>query len=482
MKKIMIITYYEPKDYLACIKDYFEKFGFIVTHYPLFRYVYDVNDKILDYKEHFNAAIQDQQPEIIIWWFIDVSSEIFQFIKSNNKNIYFVMYNSDDPLNLNKHLFDKAKIFDLVITPCHDSLYMYKLYSNVKNVLCGPMGYDPNTYFPITLQNIQSNQLKILESKYTCDISLIIHNTMPDYLNDLNILINKIIEYTKHKKYTLKLFGSHAIGEYHPDYYCDNVPYHELNSVFNYSKINFVYNQQKNNNLHLNEHIFPILGSKGLLLINDTKEIRKIMTDGVDCVIYDANNLVNRIDNIMNDYASFDNIKNNGYQLSIKYTWEKWTNNVIKFIGLHFFDHKFYSDMYDLSNYNMNEQQLSDRWVDQGINNKEICFNFLIPDEFDADQYIENNKIKNNRAYAYLCWFKGSKEHMYMRRKKQNSITSCPQNVMTEDYFNVCSLINKIIKYNQRDQGLIELSEYCSKTPCIPINQIIQNYEHIIFS
>lgn len=478
MKKIMLITYYEPKEYLACIKDYFEKFGFAVTHYPLFRYVYDSNDKIVDYKEHFNSAIQDQRPEIIIWWFIDVPVEVFQYIKSNNKNVYFVMYNSDDPLNLNKHLFDKAKIFDLVITPCNDSLYMYKLYSNVKNIMFGPMGYDPQIFCPMAT----SDALKKMELRYECDISMIIQNTMPDFLSCIDTMIKNIINYIGIKNFNLKLFGSHAIGEHYPDYYHGNVPYHELNAVFNYSKINIVFNQQNNNNLHLNEYIFPILGSSGLLMINNTKEITKILTDGVNCVVYDTNNLIDKIDDILINYHSYQDIKINGHELSKQYTWEKWTNNVIKFIGIHFFDCKRYTDLYDLSKLNLNEQQLIDRWINQGINNKEICFDFDIPNEFDADSYIENNNIRKDNALAYLCWFKGTKDNMYIKKRNNKNITHCPNNVMIEDYFNICSIVNKIIKFNQRDQGLLELSEYCAKTPYILINDIIQNYEQITFS
>ena len=83
----------------------------------------------------------------------------FLNILLNNKDKLFIMYNSDDPLNVNKELFDKAKIFDIVITPCKDTIHLYKLYSNVKTVLFGPMGYDSNLFNSNI--NVESDEFRL---------------------------------------------------------------------------------------------------------------------------------------------------------------------------------------------------------------------------------------------------------------------------------------------------------------------------------
>jgi hypothetical protein len=140
-----------------------------------------------------------------------------------------------------------------------------------------------------------------------------------------------------------------------------------------------------------------------------------------------------------------------------------------------------YKEIYDFSEM-CKEDQLMERWINQGIEEKEICFNFDVPDAFDAEQYIENHKIRNNKMYAYICWFRGTKDKIYMRRAKKKNLSMCPQNVLMEDYFNICSMLNKIIKYDTRDQGLLELSKYCAKTPYVAINEITQSYEHAFFS
>lgn len=95
MKKVMIISYYELKDYFINIKESFEYYHYDVCNYPLFRYAYDAHDKIVNYKEHMNKYIKETMPDIILWWFIDVPVEIFEYIKLHNKNIYYIVYNND---------------------------------------------------------------------------------------------------------------------------------------------------------------------------------------------------------------------------------------------------------------------------------------------------------------------------------------------------------------------------------------------------
>jgi len=89
MKKILIVSYYDLKEYLLNIKNLLQDFNYEVTYYPLFQYAYDTNDKIDNYKEHFNNHIEKHRIDIILWWFLDVPLDVFRFIKQKKSGSLF---------------------------------------------------------------------------------------------------------------------------------------------------------------------------------------------------------------------------------------------------------------------------------------------------------------------------------------------------------------------------------------------------------
>ena len=66
MKKIVIISFYELKEYLMYIKELLLDYHYDVIHYPLFQYAYDANDKLKDYKEHLSEFITKEKPDIAL--------------------------------------------------------------------------------------------------------------------------------------------------------------------------------------------------------------------------------------------------------------------------------------------------------------------------------------------------------------------------------------------------------------------------------
>lgn len=128
MKNIVIISFYELKDYLLDVKEKFEQHKFNVFNYPLYKYAYDKHDKIDYYDKHMNEYIKNNDVHIILWWFLDVPLDIFNCVKNNNSEKLFVMYNSDDPNNFNDELLEKSKIFDIIVTPCNKNIDSYKLH------------------------------------------------------------------------------------------------------------------------------------------------------------------------------------------------------------------------------------------------------------------------------------------------------------------------------------------------------------------
>ena len=83
MKKIVIISFYELKDYFLDISAVFmEKYKWDVCYYPLYMYCYDKKSKIKNYVENFVGFLKKEQPDIILWWFADVSLNVFTTIKA----------------------------------------------------------------------------------------------------------------------------------------------------------------------------------------------------------------------------------------------------------------------------------------------------------------------------------------------------------------------------------------------------------------
>ena len=75
--------------------------------------------------EHFTEHIENEKPNIILWCFNDVPSDIFISLKKKFNNIMFIFYNFDEPMNISPELFKKTKTCDIVITTSKEYLNDY---------------------------------------------------------------------------------------------------------------------------------------------------------------------------------------------------------------------------------------------------------------------------------------------------------------------------------------------------------------------
>lgn len=500
MKKLLFIVYYDLKDYLLYIKEQFEKYHIEVITYPLFRYAYDVHDKLPNYKEHLNKFVIENDPDIILWWFIDVPVDIFKYVVQSNKNKYFIIYNSDDPLNLSKAIFDKCKYFNLVVTPCKGTIYKYKLFSNNNDVVFGPFGFDPNLHYRI--QNIDNynkntialgsdpdshNQVKNINEyneeadTYSCDISMYCHNLYinkdmypSQYICALD-LISKIVEYSKKNNKTFRLYGTYIMKEYFPDNYIGDLDYLNVNFLYNFSKINIVTHGNCDSNLSINQYIMPILGSGGLLLIDKIKDIEKLLTDGKNCVIIENDNYINQIDTILNNYDDFINIRNNAREFALVYSWDEWVKQIIVQYSTDNFNKVLYASLYNLDE----DDDLLTYWKNEGIDNGEICYDFIVPDNFSADDYTNKYKLTNkSKEYAYLHWYTNNKNEIYLKHRCSNITNFNPElfGVTMDQYHAICLILSKLKNYDNKKKTLIELNNYCGCIPSVKINDIVNQY------
>lgn len=481
MKNIVIISYYELKDYFLYVEKIFEQHKFTVINYSLFKYAYDKYDKIEHYEKHMNEFIQSNNIDIILWWFIDVPLSVFNYIKQNNMDKLFIIYNSNDPINVNSELLDKIKLFDILVTSSNHNINLYKSYPNFKSVIFGPMGYDPILFHPIS-QNDFINEYE----EFNCDISMVLNNffsneQFPDQVVSNKDLIDNIINLCETNKYRLKLYGISLLKDLYPKYYCGIISYNNLNFLFNFSKINIINSPSKDIDTYINENVMQILGSGGLLLHDKTNNIDKILLDGTNCILYNDNNYCNLINDILSNYEKYVNIRKN--TISLEYSWDKWVENIMREIGINLFDGKLYSQLYNLK---LTDDDLLKYWKEIGCKSKQICFDFNVPDNFNTEEYIKKTNIKNNKKYAYLHWFVNGKSNVYIKNKIKVKSSSIPlitakSDIIMEDYYDVCTILNKVIKCDTVDEGLIKLNTYCSDVPHIKINDILNKYIENIF-
>lgn len=441
--KILIVSYYELKDFLLGIKKGFEKLGNHVTSYPLFQYAYDVNDKIENYAEHMNIFIKENKPDMILWWFIDVPLSVFEYIKTNNQATY-VLYNSDDPINLNRDLIEKAKLFDIIITPCYESVGKYIMLTGNENVIFMPPGYDPEYFY------------SIYNEKYDCDINMYCYCLNDKYIE----IITNITNYCDKEKKQFKLYGPNFMSTVFPCIYSGDIPYYSLNKLYNSSRINIVY-QPKNN--YIGDLIMQILSTNSTLITNaDNKEL--ILKDNVNCRKINNNNYIEVIRDVLNNKSYI-----NGIKTAQNYTWENWTKLIyVKFCKLRF-DPKLYKDVYNL---NVDEDDLFDYWLSHGVNDKHICHSLhKTPDNFDDKSYCDYAQLPSNksREYYYYHWFVHSKNEVFIKNATSETVKcNTPTKLIAQAY---TAFINV-----HTSQDFKKLSLFCSNNPYIDINNMLDTF------
>ncbi|ARF10640.1 hypothetical protein Hokovirus_2_167 [Hokovirus HKV1] len=476
MKKIAIICYYDLKEYLIHIKEYLIEFLYEVIHYPLFKNAYDANDKINNYKEDLANFVLKNNVDIVIWWFLDVPPDVFKYVKEKNKNTFFIMYNSDDPCNVNEITFEKIKIFNMILTPCKEYLEKYKRIGGIKHVHFITPGYEPSIYFPCQKDEI--------DDKYVCDISMICYNLYDDKFFNQYIprktLINDIIEYCKKNKKIFKIFGPDTMKTLYPDNYVDDIEYINKYKLYSSSKINIVTHPFCNKQLSLNGEEIPVLACKGLLLMDKIKSHEEIFINMNNCVILEKDTYINQINSILDMYNSnlkkINEIKNNGFKTASNYTWKLWVKNIHTYICELFFNEKLYAELYNHKTTDRNKLKL--HWLSKGINNKEICYDFNVPNEFNHKDYAASNNLdpETNIKKLYFHWYTNSRDIAYITDKKNQTINTSELNTNMEQYFMICTALNGIRDYKNRDSSLNNLNILCKNNPGVKINNILKSY------
>ena len=448
MKKITIICYYELKDALASAGQALEDLGYQINSYPLFQTIHDVNDKMENYFEKFDDFLTRTKPDIILWWYFYILVNDLRKIKGKHPDIYHIFFNWDDPYSWagDSHLPEKCQFLDLAVITCKETLDCYTKNGAKKAIFCPP-GYDPKINFRQSVDN-----------KYKCDLSFCCTNLYQDKKHFPDQVINRkklIDELVKDSEINFHLYGPDFLSKIYPNHYKGLVVYKDLNKLFNSSKINLCTHVVSNKDGYINERTVLVLGSGGLLLVDQVKGLDDIIP--TDCFIFlDTENYVTQIKKILN--SDYDSVRINAENFARdNLTWKHWAKKIHFEICHDFFDPEFYQKKYELGGNSSNPK----------IRDFRECIarpqEFLIPGKI---QDLWEHWKSVGYELGHMC---------YPSSQEKNIITMMND---TED-INVMSTFNMIHKEDQTLLGIHKLQQISVRSPEIDVNKLLELYFNI---
>jgi hypothetical protein len=164
-----------------------------------------------------------------------------------------------------------------------------------------------------------------------------------------------------------------------------------------------------------------------------------------------------------------------------KYSNNWWTRNLHILICKYLFDKEVYKNIYNIDN-NIND--LWNYWIKIGINKKEVCYKFNIPENFDYVTYAKMNKIKNENKYYVSLKYMKDKENDWNNKNillsNNNKINNKIYNNLYINYFDKYKLFNIFhnIEYfnNNNEKYWDELIKFLKLNPIIKINDLLNIY------
>jgi len=499
MRKIVIVSYYEPKDYLIKISELFEtKYQWKSIYYPLYMYCYDKFSKIDNYLDHYLEFLKKEKPDILLWWFTDVSLAVFNKVKHDNPNIFFILFNVSDPINLNKTYYDKCKIFDQVLTVCYNSIPFYKMYSNIKYIDFMPFCYDKELF------KIYTDDEKLLfDKKFKADISFYcesLYQDQTEQLIDRKTIITTISDYCKKNNLIFNLYGAESLYQLAPDNYKGDLYYVNMPAVFSLSKINLVVHTNPKKTLALNNMLlFPIMATGGIVLMDLMNGAQLFFNKEKEIIFfYDQDNLIKSIQNIIDLYdqepEKINRIKLNASEYVKNSSWDRMTDRIYLRYNSHYFDHESYIKNHNISNDdiklsetdNDKKTKLFELWNKRFNEGKiEIPYSIKIPSNFDLDNYKAKLNLKNvSNEYIYIHWYMNGQNSDYMKRatNTSTSISGSVYSLPTTKLFDLFRGFNMMYSYRKIDQGLETLNRIAKQNPRLKINDALSKYIDITYA
>jgi hypothetical protein len=318
---MLIIGYFELKESLLAMSTEFRKLGYDVKGFPL---MYHLVNKKTDHQcvNLINAEISSFQPDVVLWWYFGYSVDILSLTRGQWPDKLFVMYNWDDPFTWSDaethRMSEKARNFDIAFTSCEESVSMYLQHGSKQAHFLSP-GVDMATFFP-----------ERRRKEYKHDVSIVCTNLYENEAIFSDQIVNRkklVDELVSIPGITVGVYGPEEFRKIYPKNYVSFAKYHELNDVFNRSRINVCTHVSGSKYKYVNERCGLILASGGLLYVDKTNGIEEVI-DEKGCVFIDAENVAAQIKDILANYDKYDEVKRIGYDAVFKFRWSVWAEFV----------------------------------------------------------------------------------------------------------------------------------------------------------
>ena len=319
--KVLLVCYYGFIESIASAVTSLTKYGLNIVEYPLMKIQHEIKDGTI---EHFKTKITEENPDIILWWYLGISSQELQEIEDLIKSRKNIFFNWDEPYVWSMEDFkNKPKYMDAVFACCEESLGRYLEAGSRAAYYCLP-GYDPKDNFKIY------DHKEEIKKKYTCDISIACTNLYekediyPNQYINRKTIIDNIYNNQEQYGYVFHIYGPEFLGKLYPNSYKGFLDYYDTNYLFNYSKINLCTHVMCDKYKMLNQRSLLILGSGGLLFVDYISGLENLITPNEECILIDKENYIDQIVSILNNYEQFKDVRENGRLKSFKYTWNNW--------------------------------------------------------------------------------------------------------------------------------------------------------------
>jgi hypothetical protein len=324
-KNIILVTYYGIYEQFIYVKNILEMLGYIVHDFPYMKYHNEPygelagDDSVVKIME---IMMNNIKPSHVLWWVLNIKTEKLEEIVKYNINVKHLYFNWDEPYNwIHVDGSHKAKYLNTAFITCEETTTRY-INAGSLHSYCLYTGYSPNVHYPMWMG------VNFFQYKY--DISFICTNLYenveiyPDQLVSRKQLVTEIYDNQDKYNYKFALFGSQSFSERFPKSYKGFVKYNDTNDVFNHSKINICTHVVGNKKGYLNERVFMIMATGGLLMIDPIPGIEHILINGHNCIYINQDRIVSQIDHILKNYSQYEKIKLNAYETAKKYTWDDW--------------------------------------------------------------------------------------------------------------------------------------------------------------
>jgi hypothetical protein len=324
--KLLIVGWYNLINPIITAKDYFTILGYDVYFLPLLYYNQKYSGEQLS--NALISFIKNIDPAIMLWWNWESSKEVLLEIKIKTQNILHVLFNWDHPFclsswdnNHNRRITSK-NIWDICFATADYKLDEYT-NSGTSEVYYLRMFADENIHFPE------------VDKSYECDVSFICTNLYEDKVMFPNNITNRreVITNIINNGFNVHIYGPEHLKEIFPNQYKGFSHFLNNHKVFYNSKINLC-THGDNGYKYCNERVGTILSSGGLMMCDKVDGIETILTHNKDFILFDENNYIEQIRDIINNYDRYVHIKENAVitarnKFSPKY-WSEFIDSKIK--------------------------------------------------------------------------------------------------------------------------------------------------------